>query len=514
MTVAPPVHRESLASILAARDDSMVATLHHDWLRPYRTIPGDASAPLAMSPPHPRAVGSYGPTAIEWARTEMKVTYRWWQQLAICRQLEHDAAGDLVWREVVETGPRRIGKSVRLRGTALWRIDNAELFREPQLTMLVSKDLAVGKEIHRPAWPWAERRGWGVLRLNGAQEIETPTGDRWLLRAPNAAYGYDVGYGQVDESWGVDPDAIADGIEPALLERHSPQLHLTSTAHVRASSTMRRRLMVALKNLDPDVLLLFWGAPPESDWADESIWRLSSPHWSDQRLELMRRKYRAALAGEDDPEIDDPDPVRGWAAQYLNVWPLLDAEGNGIMPSWFDLSAPPPDERPIGLGIAADLDATRLTLGAALGSPAPHLAIPAAGDGRTLRVRVAERRWFVSEVARIQRTYGCPVAIDKRGPASFLIPDLISENVVLDEYALDDFVQACADLVDAVSSSSVQHNDDPDLNSAVASAGWRTVGDRRVFGRKTGDISALEAVALALAVSDGGASYDVMGSVL
>jgi hypothetical protein len=510
--MTPTAQRETLADVLARRDDPMVATRHHEWLKPYATIPADAAPPLAMSPPHPRAVGSYGPTAIEWARTEMGVTYRWWQALAICRQLEHDAAGDLVWREVVETGPRRIGKSVRLRGTALWRIDNAETFGEPQLAMLVSKDLAVGKEIHRPSWPWAERRGWNVLRLGGAQEVETPKGDRWLLRAPNAAYGYDVGYGQVDESWGVDPAAIADGIEPALLERHSPQLHLTSTAHVRASSMMRRRLMVALRNLDPDVLLLFWGAPPESDWSDEAVWRMSSPHWSKQRLELMRRKYRAALAGVADPEIDDPDPVRGWAAQYLNNWPLLDAENTGIMPNWFGLSAPVPEAKPTGLAVAADLDATWLSLGAVLGSERPHLTVPMSQDGKALRVKVFERRWFVSEVARIQRTYGCPVAIDKKGPAAFLIPDLASEGVVLTEYGLDDFIQACADLVDAVASSSVEHDDDPDLNGAVAAAGWRTVGDRRVFGRKSGDISALEAVALALAVSS--KAYDPMASFL
>lgn len=508
--MTPTAARESLASILEARDDPMVATLHHNWLRPYRTIPADAAAPLAMSPPHPRAVGSYGATAIEWARVEMGTTYRWWQQLAICRQLEHDRDGALVWREVVETGPRRIGKSVRLRGTALWRIGQPDLFGETQLAMLVSKDLAVGKEIHRPAWPWAERRGWGVLRLNGAQEIETPTGDRWLLRAPNAAYGYDVGYGQVDESWGVDPAAIADGIEPALLERQSPQLHLTSTAHVRASSMMRRRLVVALRNLDPDVLLLFWGAPPDSDWSDEAVWKGSSPHWSTQRLELMRRKYVAALAGEADPEIDDPDPVRGWAAQYLNAWPLLDAQDSGIMPGWTSLAASPPAvQKPAGLGIAADLDATWLSLGSALVGEKPHLAVP---DG--MRMRITDRPRFVSEVARIQQQHGCPVAIDGKGPASFLIPDLQAANVWLTTYSMEDFIQACADLVDAVASGRIEHDDDADLNTAVYAAGWRTIGERRVFGRKSGDISALEAVALALAVSDGGASYDVMGSVL
>ena len=195
--------------------------------------------PLAMSGPHPRAVGSYGAECSAWAKAELGITFRWWQELAVARQLEHDSDGVLVWREIVDSGPRRIGKSVRLRAVALWRIANADRFHEPQLVMLVSKDLAVGKEIHRPAWAWAERRDpkWNVLRLGGGQEVETPAGDRWLLRAPNAAYGYDVGYGQVDESWDVDPQAITDGIEPALLERQSPQLHLTSTAHVRASSS-------------------------------------------------------------------------------------------------------------------------------------------------------------------------------------------------------------------------------------------------------------------------------------
>jgi hypothetical protein len=165
----------------------------------------------------------------------MGLTPRWWQALAIMRQLEHDAAGVLVWREVIESGPRRIGKSVRLRVSACWRCANAERFLETQLAMLVSKDLAVGKEIHRPRGAGLSRRNQPgrSLRLNGAQEIESPAGDRWLLRAPNAAYGYDVGYGQVDESWDVDPMAITDGLEPALLERQSPQLHLTSTAHVR-----------------------------------------------------------------------------------------------------------------------------------------------------------------------------------------------------------------------------------------------------------------------------------------
>ena len=500
----PTAQADDLAAILASRDDSMAAC-SLEWLRHFRDLPDDAAVPLAMSGPHPRAVGSYGAECIAWAESEMGLTLRWWQALAVTRQLEHDEDGVLVWREIVESGPRRIGKSVRLRVTALWRLANAHRFHEPQLAMLVSKDLAVGKEIHRPAWAWAEKRDpqWNVLRLGGAQEVATPSDDRWLLRAPNAAYGYDVGYGQVDESWDVDPMAITDGLEPALLERHSPQLHLTSTAHVRASSLMRRRLTAALRDADPDVLLLLWGARPGADIADEGTWQASSPHWTKARHDLVRRKYLAAMAGQDEPEFDDPDPIRGWAAQYLNVWPLLFGAGPGIFPRWDELTTEETPPNPAALGVAADRDGVWLSLGASSAGARPHL-------GSRLRVRAEqERARFVSEVARVQRKYDIPVAIDPKGPAMYLIEELKAAGVWLRPAGLDDRVQADTDLEMAVAAGQITHGNYPDLNAAVDAADWRYVNDRRLIARKNGDVSMLEAVSLA---RWGAQTYDVMDS--
>jgi hypothetical protein len=497
---------ETLSAVLAARGDPLLVCRYLDWLAPFERVPMDAAVPLAMSGPHPRAVGSYGAECIGWARDTLRVTPRWWQALAITRQLEHDVDGALVWREVVESGPRRIGKSVRLRVSALWRLAHAERFGEQQLAMLVSKDLAVGKEIHRAAWRWAESHDWRVIRLNGAQEIEAPGDHRWLLRAPNAAYGYDVGYGQVDEAWGVDPQAITDGLEPALLERRSPQLHLTSTAHVRASSLMRRRLSAALRSADPDVLLLLWGAHPDADVADESTWRAASPHWTQERRGLIARKYAAASAGQNEPEFDDPDPLRGWAAQYLNVWPTLFGGSGGILPNWWQLGTEPPLDRVVrALGIAADVDQTWLSLGAVLAGDRPHL-------GSVLRERIAHEALFVAEVARIQgENNGAPVVIDKKGPAAFLIRALRDAGVTLVEVGLDEFIQATSDLVNGVEQGEVEHGDYDDLNAAVLAAGWRKVGDRRVFARRNGDISMLEAVALALHGAVG-ANYNVLDS--
>lgn len=475
MLVTTPA--KGLAALLEERGDPMEVCRSTPWLHEFADVPDNASPPLAMSGPHPRAVGSHGAACIAWAREKFGVTPRWWQGLAITRQLEHDADGRLVWREAVETAPRRSGKSVRLRVSAVWRCEfGAELFGEPQLAMLVSKDLAVGKEIHRPSWRWASKNDWNVVRLGGAQEIESPAGDRWLLRAPNAAYGYDVGYGQVDESWGVDPMAITDGLEPALLERLSPQLHLTSTAHVKASSLMRRRLTAALRNADENVLLLMWGAHPDADPAAVTTWRAASPHWSEERRELIARKYAAALAGQDEPEFDDPDPVRGWAAQYLNVWPLL-LGGDLIdkpLPGWGDLGTDDAPPAPESLGVAADLERAWLSL-AAYGSGYLGAVLRMPFDG--------SRAEFVAEVSRIAKEHDIPVGVDGKGPAAPLIPDLEDAGVDVRTLGLENRIQADADLREAVKTQTVRHGDHPDLNRDVESAQWRKVGERRLFGR-------------------------------
>lgn len=292
------------------------------------TVPEDAAPPRAISPIPAEAVGSYGPELIEWARESHGITLRWWQQLATVCQLAHDAAGALVFDSVVDSAPRRSGKSVRLRMVALWRLMQSDRFGEEQLVMHTGKDMSIVREIQRAAWRWCDEHEWTVMRANGKEAIEHPDGSRWLARAQDAVYGYDVCLALVDEAWGVKPDSIAEGLEPATLERSSPQVHLTSTAHVRATSLMRKRLQSAL-NGAPGTLILLWGADPEDDPADPVTWRKASAHWSLARERMIRQKYEEALAGEQSPEFDNMAPMDGFTAQYLNVWPGASLKGVG-----------------------------------------------------------------------------------------------------------------------------------------------------------------------------------------
>jgi hypothetical protein len=110
-----------------------------------------------------------------------------------------------------------------------------------------------------------------------------------------------------------------------------------------------------------------------------------------------------------------------------------------------------------------------------------------------------QRDEFVAEVIRIATEHKASVAIDKKGPAAVLIPALEDAGVHLDLVGFDEFVQACADMRDAVETGQVRHGNYTDLNAAVDAATWRTSSDRRLFGRKTGDIAPLEAVTLARA---------------
>lgn len=339
------------------------------WLADLADVPEDASPPLMMTPVPDDAVCSYGwdgcthvaGPAVPWIERQLRITLRWWQRLSLVRQLEHRADGSLCFFKVLNSASRRSGKSVRIKGHALWRMEfGPKLFGEVQTLIHTGSDMAICREIQRGAWRWAEGHGWTVTRGNGKEAIETTSEDRWLVRAQDAVYGYDVCVGMVDEAWDVKPDTVTEGLEPAALERSSPQMDLTSTAHRRATSLMRSELTAAMSLDDPETLLLLWAAPLGADPSDPDVWRAASPHWTADRHKMIAAKYRKALAGQDDPEFDDPDPMKGFEAQYLNKWRIREPKqiGRPVVDSevWRGMAAAVPEFPPDVVAVEAWFD--------------------------------------------------------------------------------------------------------------------------------------------------------------
>ena len=318
------------------------------WLRGLRTPPADAVWPRLMSAPHRRAVGSLGREFIGWAETRTGRRLRWWQRLVATRLLEIDADGRLVWEVLILSLSRQLGKSWLLRELCLWRIHQGDRFGEPQLVLNTGKDLAVIKEVQRPARNWAKahRGTFKVREVNGQEEIELlADGSRWMLRAKNATFGYAASVAACDEAWAIRPAAIDDALLPTMVEREQAQLLLVSTAHRLATVLMLNRRQVALEQLedgDGD-LLIEWSAPAGAELDDVDAWRQASPHWTAQRERLISNALKAARAGTvEDPE--EPDPIASFNSQWLNQWPRKHVEPPGgtepLLPEglWADLS--------------------------------------------------------------------------------------------------------------------------------------------------------------------------------
>jgi hypothetical protein len=348
-----------------------------------------------MTVPHPRAVGTYGPEVVAlFERMHPRRHLRWWQRLAAYRILEHDADGVLVWGEYVGTISRQGGKSWLLRVLALWRLlYGGPRWGDEQLVLHTGKDVAILREVLKPAQVWAERNGMTVSRNNLEPGLSTGphmTGNRWIIRAKDAVYGYPATTALVDEGWAVAASVIDEGVEPTTVEQVSPQLGIWSTAHRKATGLVLERRAAALGELytGEGRLLLEWSTPERFDRGDPEGWRRASPHWTAQRERLIAKSYVKVTRGETlDPE--EPDPIASFDAQWLNRWPdpvpleqrmpdepLLDARGSAeAREAWrrcLDVAAVPDPSSPLYLALEVD------------GSGAGAAAAALTADGRVL----------------------------------------------------------------------------------------------------------------------------------
>lgn len=172
----------------------------------------------------------------------------------------------------------------------------------------------------------------------------------------------------------------------------------------------------------------------------------------------------------------------------LGIW--SDPDKVSIFPTWPDLVRKSKDPVPKveALGIMADAARTWLSLGSYGGG---HV-------GAVERMPfVSARSEFVAKVTAAALKHGLPVAVQEKTGAELLAPALEANGVSVHRVPFAAMVRGVDLLAESVATGTATHGDYDALNAAVRVAEWKLIGDQRVFDHKAGDVSMLEAVALA-----------------
>lgn len=294
----------------------------------------------------------------------------------------------------------------------------------------------------------------------------------------------------VDEPQEIDAElgrALDQTILPTFTTRRRRQLILIGTAGTDESEYLARYLALARAGA-PGVGLVEYGALPDEDATDPAVWRARHPGLA------------AGLTDED--ALQSALSVMGpesFAREYLCVWI---ASGARIIPSadWTAIrhrDAIPAAGVPPVLAVDVALDRSAAVIVACWPSTAgpPVLEVVAYEPGVT---------WCAPRLAELVDQHHAPlVAATAAGPALSVVADAHRLGVTVRTLPDREYSAACADLLDRVIDRSVWHRGEPALDTAVAGAGRRPVGDGWVWSRRssTADIAPLVAGSLALSAN-------------
>ena len=136
-------------------------------------------------------------------------------------------------------------------------------------------------------------------------------------------------------------------------------------------------------------------------------------------------------------------------------------------------------------------------------------------DRITLKVlrHGAGTAWVVDEAKALTARFG-KLIVDSTGPAKTLIPALEQAQVPIELADTDNVCDAAALMLDGSNEGRIEVVGSPEIDDAVGVVQWRTVGERRAFGRKVGDITSLESCSLAARAAVHRKTYNVLDSVL
>jgi phage terminase large subunit-like protein len=412
------------------------------------------------------------------------------QRIALDAMLAEGPDGKWAAFEAAIIEPRQNGKTVTLQVIAL-----ADLFLfDARLIVWTAHLFSTTAEALRDidaiiaGTPEFSRRVKRVSKANGEEGFELHDGRRLIFRARSKTGGRGLTGDRVilDEALFLTATEIGS-LLPTLAARPNPQVVYASSAGVIGSEVLRSVRDRGRPGGDPSLTWVEWCSEhvcdqPQCDHRlgiegcaldNRDAWQQANPALGGRVSVEKLSNFRRAMS---------PDE---FAREFLGWW---DEPAFGVS------GIPADDWAACAQRDAAPTEPVCLALDVAPG----HSSASIVTCGGALHVveHRAGNSWVVERLLEIRTEHKVTaIGLDPAGPVGALIPDLETAGIELTLLDARQSMQACEGFLSGVLDRSLIHRDQLALNSAVAGAGRRQVGDSWKWSRRdsTVDISPLVA---------------------
>ena len=335
-------------------------------------------------------------------------------------------------------------------------------------------------------------RRLNIRRSNGSQSLrwKDPAAFRSLVTivANNDSSGHgltSVDDVVLDEAFSHRDLTVINALAPTMTVAFDPQLTITSTVGDGGDGLLQHYEEIGEASLhDPDTTVAYfkWTAADDDDPDDPDVWRRVMPALACGGITVER--IRALKEGMSAGPFE---------RAYLNRRPQVAEVSDLDMGAWAEASHDDVPVAPYVLAFDITLDRTAATV-----------AVAGRTDAGTIGVAVDRRdgtAWLLDEVCRLvaERSVAAVYA-DRRAGAGGAIDELRARGVPVTELGAPDLVSFCGQFVDELDQRTLSHNDQTQLNDAVAGAKKRPLGEAFAWSKANSlnDVSPLVAASVAV----------------
>jgi phage terminase large subunit-like protein len=418
-----------------------------------------------------------------------------WQRNAASEILKTDVNGLFVNKTNVIVCARQNGKTTLLRMLILCHL----FLWDSKLIVATAQDRAIARETFKAVADIIMETSWLRSELksaprfaNGQEAIETKSGTRFLIVAPNSgARGLSADFVIIDELREHRNEESFSALAYTTMARRNAQMLCLSNAG-DASSVVLNRFRDTAKRMisnreSGSLCWLEWSAPDNAKIDDPKAWAQANPSLG---VTITADAIRARL--RDNPNVFKTEVLSQWVQNLSSPFP------DGLWDSCLD----PTLEIRSGLPIWFALDINQLRTHCVLVAAqqqGDHIAVGLIQEWKS--ERTMDGMIVAHDIANYAKKYNVRSVSAMRDGGMYFQPLLQEQrvNTMLINFA--EYGQSCDELLAAMAGGRLKHSGQETLNNHINNSAKITMneGSWRI-GRKDPESEVLGAVALAMAV--------------